>query len=169
MRKGGTHYEKLSKHEKFSLIEYYVDNNQIEEAYKVLNERGGQLVGELTLYLRKEHLEVFHVDPLSHLDYVPENYLYEAVDENLCVHVNDGITKIKDNAFAFCNIKKLIISNKVKYIGDNALALNSGEIIYQGTVQEFINTCLGKSKCFARAHHDEMVIECSNGPIVIKI
>lgn len=167
MREGGKHYEWIKNDQKRgSLIEYYVDNNQIEEAYKVANEYGNQMARELTLYLLKEHGEVFHTNPLSHLEYVPENYLYEAVDESLCVYIHNGIEEIKDWAFAFCEIKKLLISNKVKRIGDGALSLNAGEIIYEGTKEEFIANFLGKTKCFERTNRQQKII-CSNGELVI--
>lgn len=167
MRKGGEHYNYIAKDEKrFPLIEYRVDNNEIEEAYKVANERGNQMARELTLYLLNEHLGVFREDPLEYLEYVPENYLYEAVDEDLCVYVHDGIKKIKDCAFAFCEIKKLIISNKVEYIGDGALSLNSGEIEYQGAKEEFIAKFMGKTKCFERTHRQQ-TIKCIDGDLVI--
>lgn len=166
MRKGGKHYEYISWDKRFSLIEYYVDSNQIEKAYEVANECGNQMARELTLYLLKEHLEVFHVEPLRHLSYVPENYLYEAVDESLCVYVHSGIEEIKDGAFAFCKIKKLIISNKVEYIGDGALLLNAGEIEYEGTKEEFIAKFMGKTKCFERSNRKQTII-CSNGELVI--
>ena len=166
MRKGGEHYEYISRDKRFSLIEDYVDSNQIEKAYEVANEYGNQMARELTLYLLKEHLEVFHVEPLSHLSYVPENYLYEAVDEDLCVYIHDGIKEIRDWAFAFCKIKKLIISNKVERIGDGALSLNAGEIEYEGTKEEFIAKFLGKTKCFERSNRKQTII-CSNGELVI--
>ena len=167
MRKGGEHYEHISRDKRFSLIEYYVDNNKIEEAYQVANEYGNQMAREVTLYLLKEHLEAFHVEPLSSLNYVPENYLYKAVDESLSVYVHDGIEEIKDWAFAFCGIKKLIISNKVKYFGDGALSLNAGEIIYQGTKDEFIRKFLGKSKCFMRSNYSHVII-CADGELRIE-
>ncbi len=167
MRKGGKHYNYIANDEKrFSLIEYYVDNNKIEEAYQVANEYDNQMAREVTLYLLKEHLEVFHVEPLSYLDYVPENYLYEAVDESLCVYVHSEIEEIKDWAFAFCRIKKLIISNKVKHIGDGALSLNAGEIEYEGTKEEFIAKFMGKTKCFERSNRQQIII-CSDGELVI--
>ena len=167
MREGGKHYEWIKNDQKRgSLIEYYVDNNQIEEAYKVANEYGYQMARELTLYLLKEHGEVFHINPLSQLEYVPENYLYEAVDEDLCIYVHDGIEEIKDWAFAFCEIKKLLISNKVKRIGDGALSLNAGEIVYEGTKEEFIAKFLGKTKCFERSNRQQ-IITCTNGELVI--
>ena len=168
MRKGGEHYEYISRDKRFSLIEYYVDSNHIEEAYKVANENGNQMARELTLYLLKEHSEVFAFDPLKYLTYVPENFLYECVDEDLCVYVHDGIKEIRDGAFAFCKIKKIIISNKVKRIGDGALSLNAGEIEYQGSAQEFVNTCLGRSKCFEGSHNHSIEICCNNGPIVVE-
>ena len=166
MRKGGEHYNYIAKDEKFPLIKDYVDKNEIEEAYKVANERGNQMARELTLYLLNEHLGVFREDPLEYLEYVPENYLYEAVDEDLCVYVHDGIKKIKDWAFAFCKIKKLIISNKVEYIGDGALSLNSGEIEYQGKKGDFIAKFMGKTKCFERTNRPQ-TISCTDGDLVI--
>lgn len=166
MRKGGEHYEYISRDKRFSLIEYYVDNNQIEEAYKVANEYGNQMARELTLYLLKEHGEVFHTNPLSHLEYVPESFLYECVDEDLCIYVHDGIKEIRDGAFAFCKINKLIISNKVEYIGDGALSLNAGEIVYEGTTDEFIAKFMGKTKCFKRSNRQQ-IITCSDGELII--
>lgn len=166
MRKGGEHYEYISRDKRFSLIEYYVDSNQIEKAYEVANEYGNQMARELTLYLLKENGEVFHTNPLSHLENVPENFLYECVDEDLCVYVHDEIKEIKDGAFAFCKIKKLIISNKVERVGDGALSLNAGEIEYQGTKEEFIAKFLGKTKCFQGTHRQQKII-CTNGELVI--
>ena len=121
---------------------------------------------ELTLYLLKEHREVFHTNPLSHLEYVPENYLNEAVQEDLFIYVHGEIEEIRDWAFAFCKIKKLLISNKVKRIGDGALSLSSGEIVYEGTKEEFIAKFLGKTKCFERSNRKQTII-CSNGELAI--
>lgn len=167
MREGDKHYEWIKNDkDRGSLIEYYVDNNQIEEAYKVANEYGNQMARELTLYLLKEHGEVFYTNPLSHLEYVPENYLYEGVATDLCVYVHSGIEEIKDWAFAFCEIKKLLISNKVKRIGDGALSLNAGEIVYEGTTDEFIAKFMGKTKCFERSNRQQ-IITCSDGELII--
>ena len=166
MNIGGEHYNYLEKHKKFALLAYFIDNQKVEEAYELANEKGNPMARELTMYFLKEY-GVFHLDPLSHLNYVPENYLYEAVDENLCIYVNDEIEEIKDWAFAFCGIKKLIISNKVKYIGDGALSLNAGEIIYQGTKDEFIRKFLGKSKCFMRSNSSHVII-CADGELRIE-
>ncbi len=165
MEKGGQHYNKLLESEGFSLIEYYVDNNDFESAYQIANKGGtNQTARELTLYCLREY-GVFKCDPLYHMGYVPENYLYEAEDENLIVYVNDGICEIKAWAFAYCKIKKLIISNTVKRIGDGALSLNAGEINYMGTKEEFIGKFLGKSKCFLRSK--SQVVKCSDGDLVI--
>lgn len=149
------------------LISYYVNNDRIEDAYNVLNEKESQMASKLTLYLIHKKDAPFTFNPLSHLEYVPKYYLYEAVDENLFVYVHEGIEEIKDWAFAFCRIKKLLISNKVKYIGDGALSLNEGEIVYEGTKQEFISKFLGKSKCFLRSHNQQ-TITCFDGEIVIE-
>ena len=166
MKVGGKHYEYLSNCENFSLLSHYVDTNQIEEAYKIANKYGNQLARELTLYFLKEHNECFHINPLDLLNYVPENYLYEALIEDLCIYVHEGIEEIKSWAFAYCSIKKLIISNKVKYIGEGALSLNSGEIVYEGSKQEFINKFLGKSKCFMRSNRQQSMT-CSDGVLEI--
>ena len=165
MNSGGEHYKKLSMIANFSRLSYYVDNDKIQEAYELVNERGNQMARELTLYFLKEY-GVFHLNPLIHLNYVPENYLYEGLAEDLCIYVHDGIEEIRDWAFAFCKIKKLIISNKVEYIGDGALSLNAGEIVYEGTKQEFISKFLGKSRCFIRSNRQQ-VITCDDGEIVI--
>ena len=167
MRIGEKHYNKLLKYEDvFKKIEYFVDAGKIEESYEIANMRGNQVVRELTLYLLKEYTEVFRFEPLLRLNYVPENYLYEAVEEDLCIHVNDGIEEIRDWAFAFCQIKKLIISKNVKYIGEGALSLNAGEIEYQGTTKEFISKFLGKTKCFKRSCRQQTII-CNDGELVI--
>lgn len=166
MEPGGNHYNELLKHKDFKLIEYYADKNDFESAYKVANSSGNQTARELTLYCLYEY-GVFHMEPLSDMNYVPENYLYEAVEENLTIHLLDNIEEIKDWAFAFCKIKKLVISNKVKKIGDGALSLNAGEIRYQGTKQEFIGKFLGKSKCFLRSNRAQTVI-CLDGDLAIE-
>lgn len=167
MKIGGEHYNYIANDKKrFSLIEYYVDKNEIGKAYEVANEYGNQMARELTLYCFKEY-GVFHLNPLNHLSYVPENYLYEGLAEDLCIYVHDGIEEIRDWAFASCRMRKLIISKNVKVIGDGALSLNSGEIEYEGTKDEFIGKFLGKSKCFLRSHR-EQVIHCKDGELVIE-
>ena len=166
MRAGGKHYECLSVCENFALLSRYVDTNQIEEAYKIANKYGNQLARELTLYFLKEHNEGFHINPLDLLNYVPENYLYEALIEDLCIYVHEGIGEIKSWAFGYCTIKKLIISNKVKYIREGALSLNSGEIVYEGSKQEFINKFLSKGKCFMCSNRQQS-ITCSDGVLEI--
>ena len=55
---------------------------------------------------------------------------------------------------------------KVKYIGDGALSLNAGEIVYEGTKEEFIAKFLGKTKCFERSNRQQ-IISCTNGELVI--
>lgn len=167
MKKGGEHYNYIANdEERLLLIEYYVDKNEIENAYKAANEYDNQTARELTMYFLKEYGGCFNLNPLEHLDYVPENYLYEAFDETLCVYVDEMVTEIKDWAFAFCKIKKLIISNKVEHIGDGALSLNAGEIEYQGTKEEFIAKFMGKTKCFERTNRQQKII-CTNGELVI--
>ena len=180
MKKGGEHYQRMQEHynfiredEEFSLIESCVDNGAIEKAYEIAGKKSDQMPRELTLYYLKEHEEGFHFNPLNHLNYVPESYLFEAVDEDLCVYVHDGIEEIKDWAFAFCRIKKLIISNKVKYIGDGALLLNGGEIEYEGTKQEFISNFMGATKCFMRTFSGKTkgrfyprTINCKDGALI---
>lgn len=151
----------------FELILYYVNNNMLKEAYNLINEQESQTASKLTSYLIHEYHAPFKSDPLSYLEYVPKYYLYETVDESLSVRVHEGIEEIRDWAFAFCRIKKLFISNKVKHIGDGALSLNEGEIVYEGTKHEFIGKFLGKSKCFLRSHKSQIII-CTDGEIVIE-
>ena len=93
MNSGGMHYKYLSMMEDFSLLSYYVDSGKVKEAYELVNEKGNQKARELTLYFLKEY-GVFHSNPLSHLNYVPENYLYEAVADDLCIYVDDRIEEI---------------------------------------------------------------------------
>ena len=120
----------------------------------------------MTWYLIHNYSYPFRFDPLKCMKHVPKYYLYEAVDTDLCVYVNPSIERIEDWAFAFCRINKLIISNKVTYIGDGALSLNEGEIVYEGTRQEFVSKFFGKSKCFLRSHNSHTII-CTDGEIVV--
>lgn len=69
MEPGGKHYNKLLEHKDFKLIEYYVDKNEFESAYKVANERGNQTARELTLYCLYEY-GVFRLEPLNHILYL---------------------------------------------------------------------------------------------------
>ena len=160
------HLERLKSSSCYNLISYYVDKNDFSEAYRVANEKGGnQLPRELTLYLYKES-GVFYTDPLYYMDYVPSNYLYEALDGELVVNIPSSVEEIQDFAFMYASIKQLIIPKGVKRIGESALRLNSGEIVYEGTKQDFIERFLGKSLCF-KGTAGQIVI-CLDGDIVIK-
>ena len=141
------HLEQLKSSGCYNLISSYVDKNDFSEAYSVANEKGGnQLPRELTLYLYKES-GVFYIEPLNYMDYVPSNYLYEAFDGELVVNIPSSVEEIQDFAFMYASIKRIIIPKSIKRIGTSALRLNSGEIVYEGTKQEFINQFLGKSLC----------------------
>ena len=165
MKIGGKHYQTLSTMEKFSLLTYYVEQEDFEKAYEVANSQGNQMPRELTLYLLREH-GVFDTDPLHHLDFVPNNYLYEAREENEFVYIPENIESIGDNAFRYCKLKKLLIHKNIRKIGENALCLISGELEYGGTRDEFISKFLGKSKCFADSNG--ICLKCSDGDIVIE-
>ena len=160
------HLEWLKSSGCYNLISYYVDKNDFSEAYRVANEKGGnQLPRELTLYLYKES-GVFYTDPLYYMDYIPSNYLYEAFDGELVVNIPSSVEEIQDFAFMYASIKRIIIPKSVKRIGTSALRLNSGEIVYEGTKQEFINQFLGKSLCFKGTNGQ--IITCLDGIIEIK-
>lgn len=165
MQKNKQYYDELSRWDSCNEIMDYVNNNAFDKAYDAANRNGNnQTVRALTLYLMHEH-SCFSCNPLDFINYVPENYLYEGVDKNLSIYVRDGIEEIRDNAFAYCSIKTLIISKSVKFIGKNALCLNDGEIHYEGTKQEFISKFLGKSMCFLRSKAQRVI--CSDGDILI--
>lgn len=161
----GFYFSALSKYTCCKECLNCVDNKEIEKAYNLANETGNQMARGLTMYLLKEY-GVFKYDPLFDLEYVPQNYLYEANDETLCIYINQNIKEIKDKAFAYCKIKHLRISKTVEKIGDSALCLNDGEIIYEGTKEEFISRFLGKSKCFVGTHKNQL-IRCLDGIIEI--
>ena len=151
----------------FDLMLTLIETEQIEEAYKLANKIGGnQLPRDLTMYLLKVKSYPFKTNIFKNINYVPENFLYEGYDENLIFYIDDNITEIKNNAFRYCTLKKLIIPNSVKLIGDSALCLNAGEIHYNGTKQEFIDTFLGKTKCFYKTLGQ--TIFCTDGNIEIK-
>ena len=114
---------------------------------------------DLKLYIINELQD----DPLYYMSYVPENYLYECDDTHLAVSVYKK--EIKDYAFCYCSIDALYISKDVEKIGDRALCLNKGQIVYQGTKQEFIDKFLGKSSCFSGTNGQ--AIQCADGGIVI--
>ena len=157
-------YIKQSGH--YDLISYYIDKSDFSEAYRVANEKGGnQLPRELTLYLYKES-GVFYTEPLYYMDYVPANYLYEALDGELVVNIPLSVEEIQDFAFMYASIKRIIVPKSVKRIGTSALRLNSGEIVYEGTKQDFIERFLGKSLCFKGTNGQ--FVTCSDGIIEIK-
>ena len=167
IRKGGPYYENLLRWPNFEKIAYYVERENLIEAYRIAGEKGNnQLPHLLTLYLIHEHDPIFRYDPLGYMNFVPENYLYEVCEDDLVVYVAPHIEEIKDNAFRYCKIKKLIISKGVKIIGDSALCMNGGEIYYEGTKQEFLNLILGKSKCFVGTRTQTVI--CSDGEITIE-
>ena len=169
MKSVGKHYERLSVLCDFNLISYYLKKSDFEHAYEIANKTGGnQAPRELTLYLLKEY-DVFKVDPLSPgagLNYVPRNFLYEAVDKDLCIFIPETIKEIQDFAFRYASIQKLIISTSVERIGESALCLNDGEIEYMGTKETFISKFLGKSNCFLKTKGQH--IRCADGDLVIK-
>lgn len=162
---GGKYYKELSKYSSFFDCKHYIEQNEINEAYNIANKKGSQMTSTLTMYLLKEALPAFHIDPLSNLDCVPKNYLYEAKDENLCVYVNQGIKEIQENAFAYATINKLIISKNVEKIGENALSLNKGQIEYEGKKDEFIGKFLGRTNCFKKSSNQQII--CQDGTIEI--
>ena len=163
INEGGIYYNRLTKYENFKAIINYIESDDLETAYQISNQSGNQMTCALTMYLLKEHGIVFRYEPLYNLEYVPENYLYEANDETLNIFVD--LKEIKQNAFRYCRINKLTISQNVEIIGDSALCLNKGKIEYMGNKQEFIDKFLGKSKCFMGTQ--EQVIICSDGKINI--
>lgn len=166
MNNSTKHLDNIKRFDCYKTIFYYIDKNDFSNAYRVANEQGGnQLPRELTMYLYRER-GVFHTDPLPYLDYVPKYFLYEACDAELSVCVNPCNEDIHDFAFAYASIKRLFIPKNVKGIGISALSLNSGEIIYEGTKQDFIDRFLGKSLCFYGT--TGQVITCSDGNIEIK-
>ena len=166
IKEGGYHFEKLSLYDNFGLCKHYITKDDLVEAYNLANEKGNQMPRELTMYLIKEHGYPFGYQIFSHIDFVPKNFLYEAQDEQLVINIPENVKEIQDFAFSYCSIKKVVIPNTVEKIGDNALCLNSGEICYLGTKQEFIDKFLGKSKCFAKTKGQQVV--CNNGIIEIK-
>ena len=167
MKSGGTYYKELSKWPNFEKLSYYIEKDDLMEAYKIASEIGGnQMPRDLTLYLIHEHDAIFRYEPLAYMDYVPENYLYEAGEDNLVVYVDPHIEEIKDNAFRYCSIKKLIISKNIKKIGKSALCIYSGQIYYEGTKQEFFDLIFGKSLCFNNTRSQTII--CSDGEINIK-
>ena len=171
IKKEGAFYSSLFNwfggRDRFDEVLYFVEHDDISRAYEVAYEIGKtQMPRELTMYLMKEHCSPLKYDPLLHMESVPACYLFEGVDKELVVYVNDNIKEIKENAFAYCSIKKLIISKSVESLGDNSLCLNDGEICYEGTKQEFISKFLGKTKCFFRSHKQQSV-NCSDGVLII--
>lgn len=166
MQTGGPFFERLSSYALFTKCKVYIEEGDFETAYEIANESGTQMPRDLTLYLLKEYGEVFHCDPLHHLDFVPKNYLYEAVDKDLTICLYPRIKEIKENAFRYCSIKKLIIPSSIEKIGDSALCLRDGEIVYEGTKEEFISKFLGKSKCFYKTVGQRLT--CNDGVIEIK-
>lgn len=165
MQKGGPFFEKLSKYALYNKCKVYIEKEDFGKAYEIANESGTQMPRDLTLYLLKEHGEGFPYNPLSNLDFVPKNYLYEAVDRGLVVDLYPNIKEIKDNAFRYCSIKLLTIPSSVEKIGDSALCLNEGEIVYEGTREEFVSKFLGKSKCFYKTIGQRLI--CNDGVIEI--
>ena len=160
------HLERLKSSGCYNLISYYIDKSDFSEAYRVANEKGGnQLPRELTVYLYKES-GVFHTDPLYYMNYVPANYLYEGFDSELVVNIPSSVEEIQDFAFMYASIKRITIPKSVKRIGTSALRLNSGEVVYEGTKQEFINQFLGKSLCFKGTNGQ--TVTCLDGSIEIK-
>ncbi len=164
----GKYYKQLSKVlkvEDLGLLKYYIENyekdNNLEKAYSLVKNNPANL----TMFFLKEY-GVFKLEPLHHFEYVPEKYLYEIKDESIVIYLHPGIKEIRDNAFRYCSIKKLIISKEIEKIGDSALCLNSGEIEYEGTKQEFIDKFLGKSKCFLGTSGQQII--CSDGILQIK-
>lgn len=161
-------FDRFGKYDRFDEVLSFVEKDDLSQAYELAYTIGQtQMPSELTMYLIKEHGNQFKYDPFIRLEYVPSCCLFEAVDKELEVYINDGIKAIKDNAFAYCSIKKLVISKSVESLGDNSLCLNDGEICYEGTKQEFIAKFLGKTKCFYRSHR-EKIVNCSDGALIVQ-
>ena len=166
MRSGGPYYEDLLKCPNFEKIAYYVERENLTEAYRIAGENGNnQLPHLLTLYLIHEHDPIFRYDPLGYMNFVPENYLYEACEDDLVVYVAPHIEEIKDNAFRYCRVKKLIISKNIQKIGKSALCISGGQIYYEGTKQDFFDLIFGRSLCFAGTRTQTVI--CSDGEIKI--
>ena len=167
IRKDGKFFQILSnKCKNFDLCQSYIEKDDFESAYDVIARDIESYVSTLTMCLLNEYDGVFRVDILNHLDSVPYKFLYEAHDKELVVCLGENITEIKEKAFAYCEIKKLIIPNTIKKIGDMALSVNDCEIEYKGTKQDFINKFLGKNKCFSGIHHNQQII-CTDDIITI--
>ena len=161
----GKYFDSLKDCKDAGRIFMLIEKREYEEAYRVANEVGGnQLPRELTLYLLKEY-GVFPVEPLTKMEYVPENYLYEGYAEDVVCVLHSGIREIRAHAFRYAKIKRLVISASVEHIGKSALCLNGGEIVYEGSKQEFISKFFGKSMCFYQTRGQKVI--CEDGEIEI--
>ena len=172
IQKNGLQYNRLfdrfGKCDGFVEVLSNVERDDLSQAYEIAHSiNQTQMSRELTMYLIKEHGNPFKYNPLTRLEYVPSYYLYEADDKELEVYVNDGIKEIKEYAFAYCSIKKVVIPKSVELLGDNSLCLNDGEIFYEGTKEEFIAKFLGKTKCFYRSHREE-IVNCVDGALIVR-
>ena len=163
---GGQYYKNLSKWNHFEDVLHYMADEDLEEAYRLARgDSNSQMPRDLTLYIIYESSGcVLHDDPLDYMEYVPEYFLYECDDKNLYFYISQK--EIKSHAFCYCSIKGLCISKNVEKIGESALRLNSGEIRYEGTKQEFIDKFFGKSCCFLGTNGQ--ILKCSDGDLEIK-
>lgn len=127
------------------------------------------------------------INPLEHLDYVPEGYLYNNQDI-LKLEIPSNIKRIEQKAFCFnANIRELTIPASVSYIDYNAFCgctnlstiyidsklmeiereafdqcYNLNEIIFRGTIEEWHslmddNFCSELENC--------TLISCTDGDI----
>lgn len=129
----------------------FLDNNKWDEFYEE---------AQLTLYDNREICELTEIllaaglDPLAHLDYVPEGYLYNNQDIVQLI-IPPNIRSIQKKAYCFCgNIKELHIPENCSYIDYNAFCgLTNLETIYFNS-----QFCQIENEAFDQCYHIKEVI-----------
>lgn len=168
-------------------IEYnigLIDNNDFDRFYEeaqftLANNRE---IAELT-----EILVAAGLDPLKHLDYIPEAYLYNNQDI-IKFEIPPHIKRIESKAFCFCgHLKEIRIPSSVSYIDYNAFcgctALDTvyfeplaidieneafdqcyhiKEVCFSGTIEEWQ---MIMDECFCSELENCPLISCTDGDI----
>ena len=135
----------------------YIDSNQFSDMYEsdLFMKSDIPITTAITLILYEAK-----IDPLEHMDYIPEYFL--ALSDIPLFNVPKHILHIAPAAFENSKLKEIYLPAKLQAIGDQAFEGCSQlkRIIFDGTRKQFEKIALGKRWDAETAY---TVIECTDG------
>lgn len=159
----------------------WIENNEFDKIYGTENQETFDR-SELTQIL----LTVVGVDPLNHLNYIPENYLSESNIKEFVVpsHIDridpgafwrceqlekvklpEGLISIKDDAFAECNkLTNINLPETLKYIAEDAFAETAlKHVVIPDNVAVLSRHCFEECKALETVKLGSMCVSIQNG------